>query len=348
MSKYICKVCNKEIEGNVINRNDLSTRGEKGVAIRDQVLHLMLGMQCSNCQSWICSNDLIEKRNKLGGFKGYFCPICDYNIGNKYLSGTNTNIIYPENIPTSLEEKMKQDLELDERLIYYCSDNRGGYGPEFELAITNKRVLVGHLPMKSISITDIATVGMGWSKHDGLLVVIEFKDKRPLEVFQPREHASYGSFEWRQTVEADPREICKAAHLPFAAPTLIPIDTIKTKKTEGIYVQFWPKSDLKWPDFCPDCMEPLSQSNTRLDNMYLSFSGETRTSLTNIKTLKPSANINLEIPYCDQSYKKGFFGNWVLKRRAIEKFYFDGIDVVLYFSNTEYAEKFVELNSQPL
>ena len=139
---------------------------------------------------------------------------------------------------------------------------------------------------------------------------------------------SNGSFSTAEYTEDFPRKFCQEAKVSFAKPF------VNQSVKEKLYIEFYPKSDLKWPLKCSSCLTETSN----LKYKRLKVERDSNPYNTAITSRVGPASLYLDIPYCETC-------NNMFLQKAVKNPGFNGVTVLLEFTNETYAQEFIEINS---
>ncbi len=137
-----------------------------------------------------------------------------------------------------------------------------------------------------------------------------------------------GNFTDSSSIEDFPRKICQAANIPFA----IPFENHSVK--DRLFIEFYPKSDLKWPLKCSNCLaktDDLKFKRLKVENDRNPYN-------TQAHKLVGPRSVELNIPYCETCYNTLFL-------KSVTNPGFNGVTVLLEFKNEKYAREFIKVNS---
>ena len=129
-------------------------------------------------------------------------------------------------------------------------------------------------------------------------------------------------------IEDFPRKICQAANLPFA----IPFENHSVK--DKLFIEFYPKSDLKWPLKCSNCLSETPE----LKFKRLKVENDSNPHNTAPHKLVGPRSVELDIPYCETCHNTLFL-------KSVSNPGFNGVTVLLEFKNEQYAREFIHVNS---
>lgn len=126
----------------------------------------------------------------------------------------------------------------------------------------------------------------------------------------------------RESVERFPKKISEAARVPFAMPF------INAREESKVFVEFYTKTDLKWPLKCAHCM------NETHDLKYRTLKIEKVKNDPPHNVVGPKS-VQYEVQYCQSCFGK----------KAVKSNNFNGVNAVVEFRNESYAEEFIKINS---
>lgn len=216
--------------------------------------------------------------------------------------------------------------------------------------LTNQRVIVLDIgardyiletvPLNMVNKVDIQIIGEGLLNSFMYGLHITVTGKEPIVI----KHGGLTtdgidkqemSFIERQKInERFPRKICELTGLSFATP-------LKRTGADGvIFVNFYSKSDLVWPERCSVCyqiMDGLVYDNYTVENTWLTAGYRFGSGLI--------PQFTYQIPYCQRCYNERFGST--KNYRAVKTGWSqsNGARVELCFENQSYAMDFIQINS---
>jgi hypothetical protein len=217
----------------------------------------------------------------------------------------------------------ENEIYISHRLNGTLWIDKSEYGGRF-LIITNNRLLLYSYRIKefklikSIDIDDFQSVDMFRIKilsSDKSVIVIKRANNRPPIII---EHSLFK----RDEGEIFPRKLAEAAGISFATPVINSIEKLST------FVEFYPKENIQFPSKCSKC----GKANNELQIKTLKLE---KTILIEKSPYVGLDSVTFNVPYCPYCYLG----------KAVKKNAFDGIRAILEFKNSDYANEFIELNT---
>jgi hypothetical protein len=147
-------------------------------------------------------------------------------------------------------------------------------------------------------------------------IIIRTKDNKPHIVIKHELNN-------REIAEVFPRTISKAANVSFAAPTL------HSTNGSDTFIEFYTKENLQFPEKCSKCRNEgveLVHRTLKLEKTIL-FERVPHVGLD---------SVSYRVPYCSNCYVG----------KAVKKNAFDGVRAILQFTNNNYANDFIRLNTE--
>jgi len=193
------------------------------------------------------------------------------------------------------------------------------------LILTNKRLILlsnrndKYNILQSISIDNFESVDMmrvPVLDRKECCIVIKTKDNKPHIVIKHELNN-------REIAEVFPRIISKAANASFAKPAL------HSTNGSDTFIEFYIKENLKFPEKCSKC------GNEGVDLVHRTLKLEKTTLFERIPHIGIDS-VDYRIPYCSNCY----IG------KAVKKNTFDGVRAILQFTNNNYANDFIRLNTE--
>ena len=127
----------------------------------------------------------------------------------------------------------------------------------------------------------------------------------------------------REIAEVFPRTISKAANISFAKPAL------HSTNGSDTFIEFYIKENLQFPEKCSKC------GNEGVDLVHRTLKLEKTTLFERIPHIGLDS-VDYRIPYCSNCYIE----------KAVKKNTFDGVRAILQFTNNNYANDFIRLNTE--
>ena len=223
------------------------------------------------------------------------------------------DINYAEDTETYISHRFNATLWID----------KSEYGGRF-LIITNNRLLLfsdkgkEFQLVKALDIDNFQSVDMFrikiLSSYKSIILVKRANDRPPIII----EHA----LNRRDEGEVFPRKLAQAAGISFAPPVINSIEGIST------FVEFYPKEAIQFPSKCSKCGKADNELQTRTLKLE-------KTILIERPPIVGLDSVTFNVPYCSDCY----FG------KAVKKNAFDGVRAILEFKNSDYANEFIDINT---
>jgi len=213
----------------------------------------------------------------------------------------------------NFEEEKAKDLALNVRFNIITNKSLKVFGKAPDLPLLD---VLEFSSIKSVGLLQGASMISECST-----IAIELKNGKSRSI-------TNGNFTVPSSIEEFPRKICQAAKVPFA----IPFEDHSVK--DRLFIEFYPKSDLKWPMKCSNCLDisdDLKFKRIKVENDKNAYN-------TAPHKLVGPKSVELDIPYCETCRNTLFL-------KSVTNPGFNGVTVLLEFKNGEYAQEFIKINS---
>ena len=240
----------------------------------------------------------------------------------------------------ALSEKKENDYEIDFDFTYaedqekyvghklnawvWGYDCQSLYQTSFLILTNNRLILLSNRNdkynfLKSIDIDNFKSVDMMRIPMLGIkecCIIITTKDNKPHIVIKHELNN-------REIAEVFPRKISKAANVSFAAPLL------HSTKGSDTFIEFYIKENLQFPEKCSKC------GNEGVELVHRTLKLEKTILIERVPHVGLDS-VNYRVPYCANCYVG----------KAVKKNAFDGVRASLQFTNSNYANDFIRLNTE--